>query len=154
MTRQPSGAFAHSYQPIYMAEYLSIEQRQAENFLAETETIMKVLFLEHNKHFPDDVAMRDIFKVTFTRGRRSFFVRFGQSLKDSNKKGTHKPTAYDVLCCLQKNEVGTFEDFCSEYGYDTDSKRAEKIYYAVGKEYANLQRIWTDAEIDKLQEIQ
>lgn len=65
-----------------------------------------------------------------------------------------EPTAYDVLACLTKYEVGTFEDFCSDFGYDTDSRRAEKIYKAVCDEWMNVQRLFTDEEIEQLREIQ
>ncbi len=64
------------------------------------------------------------------------------------------PTSYDVLACLQKYDVGTFEDFCGEFGYDTDSKTAEKTYKAVVNEYTNVCKLFTDAEIEQLQEIQ
>lgn len=63
------------------------------------------------------------------------------------------PTAYDILSCLTKYDVGTFEDFCCDYGYDIDSRKAEKIYNAVLEEWSNVQRIWTDAEIEALREI-
>lgn len=65
-----------------------------------------------------------------------------------------EPTAYDILACLQKYEVGTFEDFCSNFGYDTDSRKAEKIYKAVLNEYAQLCTLYTDAEMEQMQEIQ
>jgi len=68
----------------------------------------------------------------------------------------HYPTApdeYSILCCLQKYDVGTFEDFCSEYGYDEDSRTAEKTYKAVCKEYDKVCSLWNDAEIEQLQEI-
>jgi hypothetical protein len=63
------------------------------------------------------------------------------------------PTAYDVLASITKYDVGTFEDFCSEFGYDTDSKKAEKTYNAVKEEWLNINRLFTDAEIEELQEI-
>lgn len=65
-----------------------------------------------------------------------------------------EPTAYDVLACLQKYDVGSLSDFCSEFGYDEDSKKAGKVYVAVCKEYDNVCKIWTDDEISQLQEIQ
>lgn len=68
-------------------------------------------------------------------------------------KGT-LPTEYDFLACLQKYEVGTFEDFCNEFGYDTDSRSAKKTYKAVKKEFGKVCKIWTDEEIEALQEIQ
>lgn len=72
------------------------------------------------------------------------------------KKNTEfkQPTAYDVLACLTKNEVGSFEDFCADYGYDTDSRKAEKIYQAVLNEWNNIKMLFTDKEIEELQEIQ
>lgn len=64
------------------------------------------------------------------------------------------PNAYDVLASLTKYDCGTFEDFCSEFGYDTDSKSAEKTYNAVVKEYQMVCALWNDTEIEQLQEIQ
>ena len=74
-----------------------------------------------------------------------------QGLKEV--KGT-PPTAYDVLTCLQKYEIDTFEHFCDEFGYDTDSISAKKTYKACLKEYTNVCKIWSDEEIELLQEIQ
>lgn len=63
------------------------------------------------------------------------------------------PTNSSILSCLQKYEVGTFEDFCSEFDYSEDSIAAEKTYKAVCKEYDNVCKIWNDSEIKELQEI-
>ena len=64
------------------------------------------------------------------------------------------PTNYDILACLTKYEVGTFENFCSEFGYSEDSRTAERIYNNVCKEYDNVCKIWSDEEIEELREIQ
>lgn len=64
------------------------------------------------------------------------------------------PTAYDVLASLTNNDPGTFEDFCSNYGYDTDSRKAEKTYKAVLDEWKNVQALFNDEEIEQLQEMQ
>lgn len=61
------------------------------------------------------------------------------------------PTLYDVLACLQKYDVGTFEDFCSDFGYDTDSRTAEKTYKAVVKEYDKMCSLFNDEELELLQ---
>ncbi len=65
-----------------------------------------------------------------------------------------KPSAYSILCCLTKYDPGTLEDFCSEFGYDTDSKSAEEAYNAVCDEYKNVAMLFSDKEIEALQEIQ
>lgn len=63
------------------------------------------------------------------------------------------PTPYDVLACLTKYHPGSFDDFCSGFGYDTDSKKAEKTYNSVMAEWLNIERLFTDKEIQLLQEI-
>jgi hypothetical protein len=68
------------------------------------------------------------------------------------KKGI-PPTTYDVLICLTKYNPGTFEDFCGEYGYDTDSISAKKTYEAVRDEYLQLLTLFSEAEMQELQEI-
>jgi len=64
------------------------------------------------------------------------------------------PSEYDILACLTKYDPGTFEDFCSEFGYNTDSISAEKTYKAVCDEWLNVSRLFNDSEIELLQEIQ
>lgn len=63
------------------------------------------------------------------------------------------PTEYDILACLTKYDPYTFENFCSEYGYDTDSMKANKTYYAVLEEYRNIERIFTAEQLEELREI-
>lgn len=61
------------------------------------------------------------------------------------------PTLYDVLACLQKYDVGTFENFCSEFGYETDSRNAKKTYKAVVKEYDKMCSLFSNDELEVLQ---
>lgn len=79
------------------------------------------------------------------------FLNSGNSQKN---KDFAIPTAYDVLACMTKNEPGSFEDFCSEYGYDTDSRQAEKTYNAVVKEYNALCTLYSEKELNQMTEIQ
>lgn len=64
-----------------------------------------------------------------------------------------EPTAYDILAGLEKNEVGTFADFCDNYGYDTDSIKALKTYELVAEEYKQVAILFNDAELEELAEI-
>ena len=131
-----------------MNEYV----KQAEDFLKETNTELTVEFLRNGKYFHSDKDVRDIYKFTIKRGGRTYSSEFGQSVM--NSQSGVPPTAYDILACLTKYDPGTFEDFCSEFGYDEDSRNAEKTYNAVREEWMGVQTIWTDEEIDKLLEIQ
>jgi hypothetical protein len=64
------------------------------------------------------------------------------------------PTAYDILACLTKYDPGTFEDFCDNFGCDTDSRKAKKTYRAVMDEFLNVSRMFTESEREELAEIQ
>ena len=51
------------------------------------------------------------------------------------------PTTEEVLECLCSDactDGGTFEDFCDYYGYDSDSRKAEKSYKAVQRQTDKL----------------
>ena len=85
-------------------------------------------------------------------------MSYGEKVKAKNDltrlKAKAVPNEYDILACLQKYDVGTFEDFCSEFGYDEDSRTAERTYIAVIKEYKDLTRIFTEEQMEELSEIQ
>lgn len=63
------------------------------------------------------------------------------------------PTPYDILACLTKYDPGSFEEFCSCFGYDIDSRAAFKTYKGVRREWKNLEILFTSEEIQRLQEI-
>ncbi len=64
-----------------------------------------------------------------------------------------EPSCYDVLASLTSYDPDSFKEFCSSYGYDEDSIKAKKTYNAVVEEWKNVQIIWSNEEIEKLQEI-
>ena len=64
------------------------------------------------------------------------------------------PDEYDIITCLTKDDPGSFENFCSDFGYDTDSRSAEKTYKAVKAEWEKVLRVFGDGEcLDDLREI-
>lgn len=149
------------------ANEISTYEVQANELLNSLGVTFKAEFLKHDYHFHDDFKtrkMRDIFKCIFKRGRNQFSIIFGQSLNDSTGTGKNKPSAYDVVACLQKYDVGTFENFCSEFGYpDTPQSNYDKavehsyaksIYKGVVKEYQKVCGFFTPSEIELLQEVQ
>ncbi len=56
-----------------------------------------------------------------------------------------EPTAADVVSslCSDAHTVDgqSFEDFCSDFGYDTDSRKAESIYKACRKMAPKVRRL-------------
>lgn len=62
------------------------------------------------------------------------------------------PTLYDILACLTKSDPGDIEDFCSDYGYNTDSIKDNELHKAVCKEWKGVNRLFGDC-LEELQEI-
>ena len=125
-------------------------QAQAQNTAKKLNLKMIINSVDYKKYFDNDTEKRHVFNITLKKEHKQYTFNFGQSIA----QGSNEPTMYDVLTCLQKYDVGTFEDFCGEYGYDNDSRRAEKIYKAVCKEYQGMQRLFTESELNLLSEIQ
>ena len=66
------------------------------------------------------------------------------------------PSAYTVLACISSdvNCPETFADFCSGYGYDEDSRKAEQTFKRCRALAEKLQAFFTEQEKTDLQEIQ
>jgi hypothetical protein len=127
------------------------------NYQAEANKLAKKLNVklivngsEYRKYFNTDKESRYVFNLTLKKGKRQYTFNFGQSISS----GPEEPTMYDVLSCLQKYDVGSFEDFCDDFGYDNDSRSAEKTYKAVCKEYEAMERLFSSEELELLSEIQ
>ena len=127
-------------------------EQQATDFLQSTGTEFTATFLKNGKHFDDDKDFRDIYTIVLKNNNHRYRFTFGQSLKDSDG-GNTPPTPYDVLACLTKYEVYSFEDFCGDYGYDTDSRKAYKTYKKVLKDWKNVERLFSSEQMEILRDI-
>lgn len=80
---------------------------------------------------------------------------FWGSMADS-EKGINRATPYDVLSCISGdvNCPETFENFCSEYGYKSDSIKALQTFRRCAVFGKRLRAFFTQPEIEKLQTIQ
>lgn len=66
-----------------------------------------------------------------------------------------KPKLADVLECIALDVSGfenssNFEDWCSEYGYDTDSRKAERIYRSVSEQRDRLCLLLNAGAVEEL----
>jgi hypothetical protein len=76
-----------------------------------------------------DSANMDHWKCALRSGNKRMTVYFSMGYGHNGKA----PKVADVLDCLSSDASGienarSFEDWCSEYGYDTDSRKAEKTF--------------------------
>ena len=73
----------------------------------------------------------------------------------ANKEDSKKPSEYGILACLNTYDDGIdFEEFCRNYGYDIDSKTAEKTYFAVMEQARGLKKLLSVEALEDLNNIQ
>ena len=136
-----------------MNEYVA----QAKEFLKNCNATMDIRFWDRraNKDW-NETQLRNTYKVTIKTPKGSMTVMFWDSI--ANKQDGKRPTEYDILTCLQKYDVGTINEFMSEFGYEVhewaDVKRIEKIYNAVVEEYEDVCRCFTEEQIEAMRKIQ
>ena len=137
-------------------------EQQAQDFLDATGTTLTVEYIKTAKYFHGDKEARDIFRFTLTNERGSYSSTFGDSiLATANRMDkTHDmPSAYTILACLEKYEPDPdFFSWCRGFGYDdspvTDYPRIKAIHDACIEQFTGLSAIFTDLEMENLQEIQ
>lgn len=62
----------------------------------------------------------------------------------ANKKELSESDLKDAFYCFVSDSVSgksSFEDFCSEFGYESDSRTAEKIWRSCGRSYDKLKTL-------------
>ena len=95
-------------------------------------------FADNNPNMEDSRSM-DNWKVTLKRGRKQMTLYFS---KGYGHNGT-EPTTDEVLDCVVSESYAMetdFEDWCSEFGYDADSRKAERTYNACKRNTIKLVR--------------
>lgn len=127
--------------------------QQAIDFLNAASTAFTTKFKGSLNPDWDKQYLHDAFTCTLVNKSHRYRFTFYQSRNESTGTGSKPPTAYDVLAVLTKYDPGTFENFCSDFGYDTDSRTAYKTYKAVMKEWKNIELLFTPEQIEQLQEI-
>ena len=136
-----------------MSEYV----KQAKDFLESCNATIKITHLgkEVNDSW-NDSKLRNTYRVTITTPLGRMQVKFWDSI--NNTRNNVAPTEYDILACLQKYDVGTIDDFVSDFGYEVhewaDVKRIQRTYRAVVNEYKKICRCFTEEQIEAMQEIQ
>ena len=94
-----------------------------------------------------DGQMATEYRVRIKRHGKQFSVPFFQGMGH-----TLFPDVYSVLSSLYSDCSSvmygqSFAEFAADYGYDTDSIKATKVYAACKRQYKSLSRLFTDAEI-------
>jgi hypothetical protein len=102
-----------------------------------------VLPADSNPNMPDNGAgyMTQHFLVTFKLEERTFSVPFSGGELAFATRPSGQPSAEDVLECLRSDAYSadqSFEDWCGDYGEDSDSRRAYATWQAAQKQTDDL----------------
>lgn len=115
---------------------------------------------ETGGHYTERGAKPIHYSITLKNARHSYTFDFWGSINDAEMvelaektREAVKPSAYSILACLKDSAGDSFEDFCANYGYDTDSRTAERTRHAVLEQERNVRKLFTHDEIEALAEI-
>lgn len=126
------------------------ESMTLDQFIERYKIGIKAQYIDRQK---DDGWDSDVWKVTLTRKnpRRALTLTYRMGIGYDGKP----PTAADVLSSITSDAASIeaardFEDFASELGYSSDSRKAERIYKACQQQTRKLQRFLGDPDVYEL----
>jgi len=101
---------------------------------------------DHNPHMEDGGDKMDHWRVTMRAGRSRMTLTFSMGSAHHGKA----PEIANVLDCLASDASGfenarTFEEWCSEYGYNTRSRKAERTFRVVKQQSERLKTFLGDS---------
>ncbi len=102
---------------------------------------MTVDWADENPNMADMPQGSSHWRCVLRHDRRQLTTYFSMGPAHS-----HQPTVREVLDCLASDascveNARDFEEFARELGYDTDSRKAERIYNVCRKQSARLARL-------------
>lgn len=138
---------------------------QANEFLERNGIEIKITFKERNSNpMWEGSCLRNRYSVYIqnTDTDEAMRVIFWDSVYNTEHNIT--PTCYDILACLTKYDPGEYEDFCCEFGYETEienqfgrftrNETAYKIWRACCDEWKRVKRVFGEGKVlEELQEI-
>ncbi|HSA77207.1 MAG TPA: hypothetical protein VLE02_06665 [Nitrosarchaeum sp.] len=107
---------------------------------------------KQDKYFDDDTESRNIYHVYVTYNKKTISFKFGDSIHNTqmgielDNESVLSTIVSDYYC------PDNFSEFCSEYGYDEDSRKAEKTFRLCKLQSSKLHELFEDADIEKLNE--
>ena len=94
-------------------------------------------------------------RVTVTNNGKKYSFEYWASIAETKIKD-EQGNVFAFYCSLSDgiSAMDSFEDFCREFGYDTDSRNAERIYKSCVKTLNKLERVFDCDLYDLINEIQ
>lgn len=142
-----------------MSEY----EMHAREFLNKCPAELEIYYAGTSvNHLWNEKQSRDMYSFILKTQRGSMNGIFWDSIHNTRERLTKRgkpkiPSAYSILACLEKYDVGSMDDFMHEFGYVIknvkDMTNFITTYNSVVKEYNDLCRIFTPEQMEMLREI-
>lgn len=136
-----------------MSEY----DKQAQAFLNKFGLKVSVTYLDNNPPAWDEEQSHDRLRYRVTIQRKDTHKSLSFIFWDSiaNAERGERPKPYDVLASTsaESHIYDDFEDFCSEFGYSTDSRKAERTWKNIDKFAKRINAFFSEEELETLREI-
>jgi hypothetical protein len=116
-----------------------------QQFLEQYPMTMAVSYASANPFFTDERMNHWRCVLRFEHRQMTLIFSTGSGLKG-------EPSITDVLECLANDTASIenarhFEDWCDDYGYDHDSRKAERIYKEIVRQAKALRRLLGDESL-------
>lgn len=127
-------------------------QQSLKHFIKKNKITCDSELVANNPNMDHGDPAASHYRVVLKRGRKRMTLYFS---KGSLHYGKYPETG-EVLDCLAsdsagiENARGDFEEWASEYGYDTDSRSAEKIFKICGRQAEKLKNFLGDEAYEEL----
>jgi hypothetical protein len=118
------------------------------------------------EYFEGDREKRDVYEIIIKRNGKAITFRYGDSIHNTqiyaeSRRSTsyyyavkikemRESSLYSILACILAEYYcpDTFEEFCSAFGCDTDSIKAENLFRNCREQSKKLQSIFTSEEME------
>jgi len=138
---------------IYQSRY----NRQAIDFLTSSYT--KIDISHNGCDYPQWQKSSKVNKylVTLRNSKHTYSFEFFDSIKNTEDNKSCKYDFYSVLACLSYYTPESFDDFCSEFGYEFENEseyiKTKSIHLACLDQQKNIKKLFNDEQLQLLQEI-
>lgn len=133
-SRQEYYIFQHFHME-YSTRYLGRQKRDGWECFAYTITLKSIIH-------PNP--------ATFTN---NFYTGIGHALKETQQP--YAPLPFSVLSSIYLDDPkgATFDDWCAEFGYDTDSRKALSMYLQCQEQTTKFRRAFPHVNLEEHEEI-
>lgn len=130
--------------------------REMQLDIKTTKAHARIAISQHLKGMPSEYASQCITRIQKAPWQKHSRITFDffASIRDGETGAPLSP--YVVLSCISGDATcpETFSEFCADYGYSEDSRKAYALWKRCNAFAKRLRRFFTTDEINALQEIQ